>query len=372
GPNPASIMRNSVVVGCGAYVLVKMMPVIDMSPTASATAIALGSMTAIGASLVAIAQVDIKRAMSHGTSAYLGLVFVAVGFQQHDLALLLLFTHGIAKASVFISFGSVILTTNNQDIREMGGLARSMPATTFAYVAGAWGLTGVLPLGTFWVMYRWICEPGLPTWTIGLALIVNALSALSLVRVYGLVFAGDRKLKTRRAPEMPWPMAVPMVAMGILNLLVPLMMEKWQLTLSSSIISSTSETLFILYLGLMVAAGLIGAATGARLYLDRDTTEPVVLPWKQVQDLFAYDFYIDHIYRITIAATIGAFSRLIAWIDRFIIDGAVNVVGLVTLMGGEGLKYSTNGRSQAYVLVLLVSISTLVALASLSTLLGLR
>lgn len=366
GPNPASIMRNSVVVGCGAYVLVKMMPVIDLSPVASSTAIILGAMTAVGASLVAIAQVDIKRAMSHSTSAYLGLVFVAVGFQQHDLALLLLFTHGIAKASIFISFGSVILTTNTQDIREMGGLARSMPATTLAYVSGAFGLVGILPLGTFWVFYRWLCEPLLPAWTVALALVVNGLSALNMVRVFGLVFAGDRTLKTRRAPEMPWPMAVPMVSLAILTLLVPLMMEKWQLSLSYSLLSAEAENLSTLYLGLMLLSGLLGVTVGGWLYLYRDGDKTVTLPWKPLQDLFAYDFYIDRIYRFTIVATVGAFSRLIAWFDRFVVDGAVNLVGLATLMGGEGLKYSTTGRSQAYVLVLLLGISALTAIASLS------
>ena len=337
GPNPASIMRNSVVVGCGAYVLVKMMPVIALSPVALDVAVILGAITAVGASLVAIAQVDIKRTMSHSTSAYLGLVFVAVGFQQHDLALLLLLTHGLGKASVFISFGSVILTTNNQDIREMGGLARSMPATTLAYVTGALGLVGLVPLGTFWVMHRWMCEASLPDWTVALALIVNALSALNLVRVYGLVFAGDRTLKTRRAPEMPWPMAVPMISLVVLNLLVPLMMERWQLSLSYSLANTESHDRAGLYLTLMVLSGVAGTAAGAWLYL-RKERRPVALPWKPLQDLFAYDFYIGEIYRWTIAATVGVFAQLIAWTDRFVVDGAVNVVGLATLMGGEGLK----------------------------------
>ncbi|MEM6503542.1 MAG: NAD(P)H-quinone oxidoreductase subunit F [Cyanobacteria bacterium P01_C01_bin.89] len=367
GPNPASIMRNSVVVGCGAYVLVKMMPVIALSQTALDMAISLGTITAICASLVAIAQVDIKRAMSHGTSAYLGLVFVAVGFQQHDIALLLLLTHGIAKASIFISFGSVILTTNNQDLREMGGLARSMPATTFAYVSGALGLVGVLPFGTFWVMYRWICEPGLPLWTVGLALVINGLSAINVVRVYGLVFAGDRTLKTRRAPEMPWPMAVPMVSLGVLNLLVPLMMEQWQLALSSTLISAGSQALSELYLGMMMVSGVAGATIAGSLYF-RKNRRPVTLPSQALQNLLSYDFYIDKIYEVTIAATVGLFSQLIAWVDRFVVDGAVNLVGLATLMGGEGLKYSTNGRSQAYVLVLLIGIGAMVLLASLSSL----
>ena len=115
GPNPASILRNSVVVAAGAYVLIKLEPVVALSPVALTTLVVLGSITAVGASLVAIAQIDIKRTFSHSTSAYLGLVFIAVGLQRVDIALLLLFVHAIAKALIFMSVGSIILTTNSQD-----------------------------------------------------------------------------------------------------------------------------------------------------------------------------------------------------------------------------------------------------------------
>ncbi|HEY9299099.1 MAG TPA: NAD(P)H-quinone oxidoreductase subunit F, partial [Phormidium sp.] len=122
GPNPASILRNSVVVACGAYVLIKLQPVLNVSPVALNALIVIGAVTAVGASLVAIAQIDIKRALSHSTSAYLGLVFIAVGTQWTGFALMLLFAHAIAKALLFMSLGSVIITTNNQNLTEMGGL----------------------------------------------------------------------------------------------------------------------------------------------------------------------------------------------------------------------------------------------------------
>ena len=137
GPNPASILRNSVVVSSGAYILIKLQPVLSLSPIVSDVVMIIGAVTAIGASLVAIAQIDIKRALSHSTSAYMGLVFVAVGLQQVDVALLLLLTHGVAKALLFMSAGSIISTTSNQDITEMGGLWSKMPATTSAFFVGS-------------------------------------------------------------------------------------------------------------------------------------------------------------------------------------------------------------------------------------------
>ncbi|HEY9805332.1 MAG TPA: NAD(P)H-quinone oxidoreductase subunit F, partial [Candidatus Obscuribacterales bacterium] len=149
GPNPASVLRNSLVVGCGAYILIKLQPILGLSPVVLTTLVVLGAVTAIGASLVAIAQIDIKRALSHSTSAYLGLVFIAVGMQWSGFALLLLFTHGIAKALLFMSSGSVIVTTNSQDLTEMGGLWSRMPATTIAFLVGIAGLVGLFPLGGF-------------------------------------------------------------------------------------------------------------------------------------------------------------------------------------------------------------------------------
>jgi NAD(P)H-quinone oxidoreductase subunit 5 len=143
GPNPASILRNSVVVTGGAYILIEVHPILYLSPFVMNTLIVIGTVTAIGATLVSIAQIDIKRTISYSTSAYLGLVFIAIGANWISFALFLLFAHAIAKALIFMSVGCVILTTNNQDVTEFGGLAKSMPATTIAYIVGALAMTGV-------------------------------------------------------------------------------------------------------------------------------------------------------------------------------------------------------------------------------------
>ena len=155
GPNPAPVLRNSSVVAGGAYVLYKLEPIIALSPVALDTLLIIGTVTAVGASLVSIAQIDIKRNLSHSTSAYMGLVFVAAGMEQGGVALLLLFTHAIAKALLFMSAGSVIFTTHTQDITEMGGLWSRMPATTTAFIVGSAGMVTLLPLGSFWAMLSW-------------------------------------------------------------------------------------------------------------------------------------------------------------------------------------------------------------------------
>ena len=122
GPMPATILRNTIVVSTGAWVLIKLQPVLALSPVAGNVMIGVGAVTAIGASLIAIAQIDIKRSLSYSVSAYMGLVFIAVGTQQDAIALRLLFTYAIAMSLLVTSVGGVVLNTITQDLTQYGGL----------------------------------------------------------------------------------------------------------------------------------------------------------------------------------------------------------------------------------------------------------
>lgn len=353
GPNPASILRNSVVVSGGAYILIKLQPVLILSPLALTTLVVIGTMTAIGASLVAIAQIDIKRALSHSTSAYLGLVFIAVGMQWTNFALLLLFTHAIAKALLFMSIGSVIATTTNQNLTEMGGLWSRMPATTTAFVVGSAGLIGLLPLGGFWALREGVNVflygfPGL----VAVLLIVNCLSAFNLTRVFRLVFLGEPQPKTKRAPEVAWPMAVPMVSLTILTLLVPFLLQRLDVLPDWEFLNREAVLL-------LVSSGILGCVLGGVIYLNRTWSRPLLIPLRFFQDLFAYDFYIDRLYNVSVVFAVDRLSRLNAWVDRYVLDGAVNLVGLATIFSGQSLKYSISGQSQFYLLTILTGVSFL-------------
>ncbi|MBW4486191.1 MAG: NAD(P)H-quinone oxidoreductase subunit F [Trichocoleus desertorum ATA4-8-CV12] len=353
GPNPASVLRNSLVVGCGAYILIKLQPILGLSPVVLATLVVLGAVTAIGAALVAIAQIDIKRALSHSTSAYLGLVFIAVGMQWSGFALLVLLTHGIAKALLFMSSGSVIITTNSQDLTEMGGLWSRMPATTIAFLVGIAGLVGLFPLGGFWALERgvdvfWTEHP----WIVAILLIANALSAINVTRVFRLVFLGTPQAKTRRAPEVPWQMAVPMVSLTILTLLVPLMMQKLLLLPDWSYLNLGAVFLLVL-------SGAIGCGIGATIGLTRTLSRPILIPLRFVQDLLAYDFYVDRLYRVSVVLSVNVLSQLTSWFDRYVVDGFVNFVGIASIFSGETLKYSASGQSQFYALIVFLSITLL-------------
>lgn len=350
GPGPASILRNSVVVGAGAYVLIKLQPILILSPIASAVLVLLGTMTAIGASLVAIAQIDVKRALAHSTSAYLGFVFIAVGMQWTSFALMVLFAHGIAKALLFMSSSAVSLTTNCQDLTELGGLGKKMPVTTIAFVVGSAGLVGFLPLGGFWALLNgidvfWYDQP----WLVVTILLVNGLNALNLARVFRLIFLGEARQKTRRAPEVGWAMAVPIVSLTIITLLVPAIMQRVEVLPDWELVNWGAT-------GSLVLSGLIGFIVGGLIPLERVDRRSIFPPYRQVQELLAQDFYVFQFYKFTVVAAVAGLSRVSAWIDRYIVDGLVNGVGFASLFAGEGLKYSASGQSQSYMLTIVLSV----------------
>jgi NAD(P)H-quinone oxidoreductase subunit 5 len=361
GPNPAGIMRNSIVVSAGAYVLIKLQPVFSLSPISSSALIAIGSVTAIGTCLMAVSQIDIKRALCHSTSAYLGLVFIAVGLGQIDIAFLLLFTHAVGKALLFMSAGSIILTTSNQNITEMGGLGSRMPATTTAFLVGAGSIIALLPMGVFWTMQRWFNGSwATDWWLLGILLFVNALSALNFTRVFRLVFLGQPQMKTRRTPEVPWQMALPMVSLTIVALLTPLAPINWSLWLSyTTPLNNSEELISRIAVPLLIASGAIGCLVGFAIELRKAWARPTQLYLRFFQDLFAYDFYLEKVYNVTVVWLVSNLSKATAWFDRYVIDGLVNLVSLATIFSGSALKYNVSGQSQFYMLTILVGVGLL-------------
>lgn len=358
GPNPASVLRNSLVVSCGAYVLIKLEPILALSPVASIALVTIGSVTAIGASFVAIAQIDIKRSLSHTTSAWLGLVFIAVGLERPDVATALLVAHAVAKGLLFMSTGAIIFTTTNQNLTEMGGLWSRMPATTSAFVVGTAGLVGLLPLGGYWALSKginalWVYHP----WLVLVFLSVNGITAFGLTRVFRLVFLGNPQPKTRRAPEVAWPMALPMVTLTAVTLMTPLILQQLSL-----LPPAKYEFLIQTPQLLLVSSSILGCSLGAIVYLPRTWSRSVLIPVKFVQDLLAYDFYVDRLYRVTVVFAVGAFSKITAWFDRYIVDGFVNLVGFATVISGQTLKYNTSGKTQFYALTILLGVSLLTLL----------
>ena len=351
GPVPSTILRNAVVVCTGAWVLIKLQAVIALSPLAVSATLFIGAVTALGGTMVAIAQIDIKRTLSYLVSAYMGLVFIAVGTGQTETALTLMLTYAVSMALLVMSVGAIVWNTITQDVTQLGGLWGKRPASAFAYIVGAAGLVAIPPLGGFWALVQ-LGEHLSNThpWLFGLLLLVNGLATFSLTRVFGLVFGGKAKQMSERAPEVHWPMALPMLFLMGFTLHVPLILLQWQLIPDWSTLNTTVA-------GLLVLSSAVGCGLGSFIYLNNGFAKPVRFGTQSLQDLFAYDFYTEKLYRLTIVFVVDSISRVISWADRYIVDGAVNLVGMATVFGGQSLKYNVSGQTQFYALTILFGIA---------------
>lgn len=352
GPIPSTILRNSVVVASGAWVLIKLQPVFSLSPIVSSAMVGIGAITAVGASLIAIAQVDVKRCLSYSVSAYLGLVFIAVGTQQDEAALLLVLTHAFSAALLVMSTGAVVWNSITQNVTLLGGLWSRRPVSGLAYIVGILGLIGFPPLGSFWALLKladglWTTKP----WLVGVVIAVNALTAFSLTREFSLIFGGKPKQMSERSPEVGWQMVLPMIILMSFTLHLPLILQ------SLSLLPSWAELNKDVAL-LLIWSSIFGCSISAVIYLG-NVPKPIRLPWKGLQDLIAYDFYTPKLYRMSIVLSVDLISKLADIVDRFVVDGIVNLVALASIGGGESLKYSTSGQTQFYAFTVLLGVGVL-------------
>ena len=364
GPMPGTILRNTIVVSTGAWVLIKLQPVLALSPFASSFMIGVGATTAIGAGLIAIAQIDIKRSLSYSVSAYMGLVFIAVGTQQDVTALKLLFTYAIAMSLLVMSIGGIVLNNITQNLTQYGGLWSRRPISGICYLVGAASLVAFPPLGCFWTLtemadHLWQTRP----WLVGVMSIVNGLTAFSLTREFCLIFGGKTKQMTVRSPEGLWALVLPMTFGMGLALHVPILLKQWgllpQIDLTITGALTVSSTFSVA--GALTATTILGAGAASFVYLSDSIAKPIKLKPKAVQDFFAYDLYTEKFYRVTIVFVVGLISKLVYWCDRFLVDGLINFVGLATIFSGESLRYNTSGQTQFYFLSILLGVGLFIA-----------
>ncbi|MGC9528722.1 MAG: NAD(P)H-quinone oxidoreductase subunit F [Limnospira sp.] len=358
GPVPSTILRNAVVVASGAWVLTKVFPVIALSPVAESVTVAIGLATALGASAIAIAQIDVKRAISYSVSSYMGMTFIAVGTGFTNTALLVLFTYSLSMALLVMTGGGIILNNITQDLTQYGGLWSRRPISGICFIVGIAALVAVPPFGGFWMLLEltqnlWLREPAIAI----VLLLVNGLTAFSLTREFGLMFAGTVKQMTVRSPEGLWALVLPMTFLAGVCLHVPLLLKAWGLLPSWESIDLTAA-------GLLVLSSAIGIGLSAWIYVFDGLPKPVKLGSQAIQDFFAYDFYTAKLYRLTIISAVAIVSRIIDWIDRFIVDGFVNLVGLATVFSGQSLRYNVTGQTQFYALTILIGIALLLSLLS--------
>ncbi len=150
GPTPVSaLIHAATMVTAGVFMVARLSPLFEAAPATMTVVLYVGAITAFFAATIGLVQNDIKRVIAYSTMSQLGYMFVALGAGAYSAGIFHLFTHAFFKALLFLGAGAVIHAMHHeQDMRKMGGIARTIPKTYWMMIIGTLALTGVGIPGT--------------------------------------------------------------------------------------------------------------------------------------------------------------------------------------------------------------------------------
>lgn len=151
GPTPVSaLIHAATMVTAGVFLVARMSPLFEFAPTALMVVTVVGGLTAFVAATIGMTQFDIKRVIAYSTMSQLGYMFFALGVSAYGAAMFHLMTHAFFKALLFLGAGSVIhAMSDEQDMRNMGGIWKKIPYTYAFMWIGSLALAGIPPFAGY-------------------------------------------------------------------------------------------------------------------------------------------------------------------------------------------------------------------------------
>jgi len=369
GPTPVSaLIHAATMVTAGVYLLHRTAWLFALTPDVLVAVAWIGAFTALLAAVLACVQDDIKRVLAYSTVSQLGYMMTAIGAGVSTAGFFHLLTHGVFKALLFLGAGAVIHAVGGNDLWRMGGLWRRMPQTALVFLIGTLSLAGV-PLFAGYLSKEEILGA---VWTSGLVvpfallLFVAFLTSFYMFKVVFLAFFGERGRSALPNPheehhhvphDPPVSMMLPLWVLGLLSMAVGI----GTLVAGQALLVAPAGEEVAAAPGWLtptaVGAALAGIALAWLTYQQRTiSADSLASLFGPIRRAALARFWVDDVFEGGLATATLALSRLIGWIDRYLVDGVLNAVSVWTVSSGDALRAIQTGRAQDYVYGLAVGV----------------
>ena len=364
GPTPVSaLIHAATMVVAGVYLVARMFPLfIGYAPEVLHVTAYVGAFTALYAAIVACVQSDIKRVLAFSTISQIGFMIVALGVctssDPHEgglgymASMFHLFTHAMFKALLFLGAGCIIHAVHSNEMSAMGGLRKYMPVTHVTFLIACLAIAGIWPLSGFFSKDEILaaCFGFSPVmgWVMTF---IAGLTAFYMFRLYYGIFWGkeNKELHAEHTPhEAPLTMTIPLMFLAAVTLVagwIPF----------GEFVSSNGQAYHIhidikvAAVSLCVAAAGIAIATWMYMREDRKVADGLATRFSGLHKAAYHRFYIDEIYQfITHRIIFACISTPIAWFDRHVVDGFMNMLAWISNRISWAIKGMQSGYVQRY------------------------
>jgi NADH-quinone oxidoreductase subunit L len=350
GPTPVSaLIHAATMVTAGVYLLTRTIWLFRLTPDVLAVVGWVGAFTALLAATLACVQNDIKRVLAYSTVSQLGYMMAAMGAGFAGAGFYHLLTPGVFKVLLFLAAGAVIHAVGTNDIFAMGGLGRHMPQTLIVFVVGALSLSGIPLFAGFFTKEEILGAVLASGLTVPFVMLVIAafLTAFYMFRVIFIAFAGAPAAPSHghgagHAHDAPAVMTLPLWILAVLAMAIGI---------GFAVKHPEPEFHAPTWLTpLAVAVGVGGIALAWLTYQRRAIdAQRLSNAFALVRDAAMEKFWLDDLFIGIYRDVILRFSRIIGWIDRYLVDGIVNLLSAWTLRFGDWLRGMQSGLPQDYV-----------------------
>ncbi|HLO03647.1 MAG TPA: NADH-quinone oxidoreductase subunit L [Symbiobacteriaceae bacterium] len=393
GPTPVSaLIHAATMVTAGVYLVSRVYPIYEASHTAALTVAWIGAIGALGGSLIALGQTDIKRILAFSTLSQVGYMFLGNGLGAYVAADFHFLTHAFFKAALFLGAGIVVHHYNgDQDIRRMGGLWQKDKFAGWVFLIGALALIGLPPFAGFFskdeiLAAAW--DHNKVLFVIGLA--GAAMTAIYNTRLFALVFLG----KPYEAPKAaaakkgkkhddhghdahghdhdhhhatPKSMSVPVGILTFLSVVAGavIFMGHTQvhfLEHSFEQLHLEAEPINWLVAGLSIVIALAGIGIGMLLYGPNGKLRAKELDLNAKGGALLNMLYVDQIYAFLFVQPVRDLAEVIGVsFDPKGVDGVVNGLGESARLIGSDLRALQSGHTTRYIASIFVGVVLVLA-----------